>query len=341
MPSRNRWPSDALVGDDRREAPDRVQVVDGRVEPRQQLVRERAGLEPPAQRAGGRGAGLVGPPALDHLGPPVGDAEMRAAELVRRADQHVGADLPDVDRLVRRVVDGVDPGQRAGVVRELAHPPGVHDRADRVGRPRERDHPGARPELALQVLEVERRVVVQLDVPDDQAGVVRELQPRARRRRRGPARRPGSHRPGWKPRAAVRDSMKFSEVMFGPKITSWGSQPRNRAALRSASARISPDAQARGVARAQVGAGLAQRPRDRLADLVGHLRAARGVEEREVLCRDEKRSRTAVTSSPGGVFRSSAAPLYAGTGEPQIAIESQLPAKPQKCFPCPGVQRMV
>ena len=103
---------------------------------------------------------------------------MRAAELVRRADQHVGADLAHVDRLVRRVVDGVDPGERAGVVRELAHPAGVHDRADRVGRPGERDHLGARPELALEVVEVERRVVVQLDVPDDQAGVVRELQPR-------------------------------------------------------------------------------------------------------------------------------------------------------------------
>ena len=181
---------------------------------------------------GRRRARLVGPPALDHLGPPVGDAEMRAAELVRRADQHVGADLADVDRLVRRVVDGVDPGQRAGLVRELAHPPGVHDRADRVGRPRERDHPGARPELALQVVEVERRVVVQLDVPDDQVACRGPAPATARRRRRGRARRPGSRRRGGNRGPAVRDSVKFSEVMFAPKITSWGSQPRNRAALR-------------------------------------------------------------------------------------------------------------
>jgi hypothetical protein len=34
--------------------------------------------------------------------------------------------------------------------------------------------------------------------------------------------------------------MKFSVVMFAPKITSPGSQPRNRAAPASASARISP-----------------------------------------------------------------------------------------------------
>ena len=103
---------------------------------------------------------------------------MRAAELVGRADQHVGADLAHVDRLVRRVVDGVNPRERAGVVRELADAPGVHDRADGVGRPRERDDLGARSELSLEIIEIERRVVIQLDVPDDQAGVVRELQPR-------------------------------------------------------------------------------------------------------------------------------------------------------------------
>ncbi len=44
--------------------------------------------------------------------------------------------------------------------------------------------------------------------------------------------------PATSSRPAVRDSMKFSEVMFGPKITSWGSQPRKRAALASAWATI-------------------------------------------------------------------------------------------------------
>jgi len=168
----------ALVGGDRGEAPDRVEVVDGRVEPGEQLVRERAGLEAAPQRACGRGTCLVGPPLPDHLGPPAGHAEVRAAELVWRADQHVGADGADVDRLVRCVVDGVHPGERPGLVRELAQPAGVGHGADRVRRPGERDHLGARPELALQVGEVQRGVVVQCDVPDHQVPVVRDLQPR-------------------------------------------------------------------------------------------------------------------------------------------------------------------
>jgi hypothetical protein len=139
----------ALVGGDRGEAADRVEVVDGRVEPGEQLIRQRAGLEAAPQRAGGRGARLVGPPLPHHLGPPAGHAEVRAAELVRRANQHVGPDGANVDRLVRRVVDGVYPGERAGFVRKLAHAAGVGDRADRVRRPGERDHLGARPELVL------------------------------------------------------------------------------------------------------------------------------------------------------------------------------------------------
>jgi len=168
----------ALVGSYRGEAPDRVEVVDGRVEPGEQLVRERAGLEAAPQRAGGRGARLVGAPLPQHLGPPAGHAEMRAAELVRRADQHVGTDGPDVHRLVCRVMDGVHPGERPGLVYELAHAPGVGDRTDRVRGPGERDHLGARPELALQVPEVQRGVVVQRDVPDHQVPVMRDLQPR-------------------------------------------------------------------------------------------------------------------------------------------------------------------
>ena len=80
---------------------------------------------------------------------------------------------------------------------------------------------------------------MQRDVPDHQVPVVRDLQPR---------RDPGvvvqaGHEDlvaGLNARAAVRDSAKFSVVMFGPKITSCGSQPRNLAALCSASSRIFP-----------------------------------------------------------------------------------------------------
>jgi hypothetical protein len=272
----------ALVGDDRGETPDRVEVVDGRVEPGEQLVRLRAGLEAAAQRAGRRRARLVRPPLPGHLGPAVSDAEVRAAELVRRADQHVGADGPDIDRLVRRVVDGVHPGQRPGVVREPAHAAGVGDRADRVRRPGERDHLGARPQLGLQVREVERRVVVQRDVPDHQAAVVRDFQPRRH------------------PCVVVQAG--HQDLVAGPQGARGGPRQREvqRGHVRAEDhlVRVAaeepgrlvlglledlPDPDAGGVACAQVRAGLPQRPRDRVAHLVGDLGAAGGVEEGESL----------------------------------------------------------
>ena len=207
---------------------------------------------------------------------------MRAAELVRRADQHVGTDGADVDRLVRGVVDRVHPGERPGVVRELAHPPGVGDRADRVRRPGERDHLGARPELGLQVPEVERRVVVQRDVPDHQVPVVRDLEPR--------------RDPGVVVQAGHEDLVAGPEgARGGPRQREvQGGHVRSEDHLVRLAAEEPgrlvlglledlPDADAGGVARAQVRAGLAQRSRDRVAHFVRHLRAAGSVEEREPL----------------------------------------------------------
>jgi hypothetical protein len=277
----------ALVGHDGREAADRVEVIDGRVEPGEQLIRLRAGLEAAPQRAGGRRARLVRAPLLGDLGPAVGDAEMRTAELVRRADQHVGVDLADVDRLVRRVVDGVYPGERARVVRELANPPGVGDRADRVGGPGERDHLGARPELVLQVIEVKRGVVVELHLPDYQVAVVRDLQPgrdarvvveagdedlvaRAERAGGGPGQR----------------EVQRGHVQPEDHLAGLAAEEPGRLAL--GLFEDLPDADARGVAGAQVGAGLAEGERDRVAHLVGHLRAARGVEKGETLAQRGK-----------------------------------------------------
>ena len=207
---------------------------------------------------------------------------MRAAELVGRADQDVGIYLADVDRLVRRVVDRVHPGERAGFVRELAYAAGVGDRADRVGGPGERDHLGARPELALQVPDVEGRVVVQLDVPDHEVPVVRDLQPGsdprvvvqagdedlvagAERARRGPGQR------------------EVERGHVGPEDHLAGLAAEEPGRLALGLLEDLPDADARGVARAQVGAGLPERERDRVTHLVRDLRAARGVEEREAL----------------------------------------------------------
>jgi len=51
-----------------------------------------------------------------------------------------------------------------------------------------------------------------------------------------------------------------------------------------------PDADAGGVTRAQVGAGLPERSRDSVAHLVGHLGAARGVEEGETLLQGREAS---------------------------------------------------
>jgi hypothetical protein len=248
---------------------------------------------------------------------------MRAAELVRRADQHVGAGLPDVDRLVRRVVDGVDPRERAGLVREPAHPLGVHDRADRVRRPCERDHPGARPELALQIPEIERRVVVQPDVPDDQAGVVRELQPRgdaAVMVERGDQDLvAGAEPPGGGPR---QHEVQRGHVRPEDHLMGLAAEEPRRVAL--GVGEDLPHAPARRVARAEVGARLAQRPRDRVADLVGHLGAARGVEERETLQGREAVPDGGDVDARAEYFGHRQLPLAQGTrADPQIAIESQ------------------
>ena len=275
-------PQRPLIGGDRRDASDRVEVVDGRVEAGQQLVGLRAGLEAAPQRAGRGRARLVRPPLAHHLGPPGRHAQVRAAELVRRADEHVGADGADVDRLVRGVVHRVHPGERADIVRELAHPPGVGDGADRVRRPGERDHLGARPELALQVREVERGVVVQRDVPDHQVPVVRDLQP--------------GGDPGVVIQAGYQDLVaRLEGARGGPRqrevqrghvrpedhLVRLAAQEPGRLVLGLLEDLRDPDAG--GVAGAQVRARLPQRPRDRLAHLVGDLRAAGGVEEGETL----------------------------------------------------------
>ena len=70
---------------------------------------------------------------------PSATPEVRAVELVRRAEQHVDRDLLQVDRPVRRVVHGVAPGERAGLVRDRDDLLDGRDRAERVRGPRERD----------------------------------------------------------------------------------------------------------------------------------------------------------------------------------------------------------
>ena len=140
-------------------------------------MRERPRLEPLPERLGGGRAHLVRAPALEQLGAAEGDAEVRAVELVRRADEHVGAERGRVDRCVRRVVHGVCPGERAGVVRQLDDAVRVGQRARGVRGEWEGDDPRPLGELPLEVVEVERRVVADVDEADRQVEIVGELEP--------------------------------------------------------------------------------------------------------------------------------------------------------------------
>ncbi len=111
--------------------PTPCEVLDRRREPAQELVRQRSRLVPLAGLAALR-AHLVGPPAVRDIAANPGQAEVRAEELVRRAEEHVAAELRHVDRPVRCVVDRVDPGERARLVGELDDLGGLGDRADGV-----------------------------------------------------------------------------------------------------------------------------------------------------------------------------------------------------------------
>ena len=110
--------------------------------------------------------------------PNASEPEMRAEELVRRAEQHVDVPARSVDPAVRAVVDGVRPGERAGAVRELDDPCHVGRRPDGVRGDRERDDARPLGQLRFEVVEVEREVVVHAGEADDDAEVLLQRQPR-------------------------------------------------------------------------------------------------------------------------------------------------------------------
>ena len=102
---------------------------------------------------------------------------MRSEELVRRADEHVDAELLHVDLPVRPVVNGVHPGEGSGIVRQRGDLGDRRDRAHGVRRVRERDHACAIREQRSQMVDVETALVVDLRELDDQAPVARQLEP--------------------------------------------------------------------------------------------------------------------------------------------------------------------
>ena len=84
-------------------------------EAREQLVRERAGLEPARDRVSGW-SHVIRRQCLEQLATSPEDAQVGTVDLVGRADEEVGAERGDVDRKVRRPVDRVDPEVRPGRV---------------------------------------------------------------------------------------------------------------------------------------------------------------------------------------------------------------------------------
>ena len=272
----------ALVFPDRLHSADRLEVRDRRGEPREQLVRRGARLEATADRLDRRRARLVRAPRLEQLVTAVGDAEVRTAELVRRRDEDVAAERLHVGRHVGRVLHGVDPAERADLVRELGDARHVDDRAERVRRADARDDPRPLVQLPREVVVVEQQVIGDVDPVDLEAAVGGELDPRrdaavvVEARHENPVALLPVARCGAR-EGEVENGHVLPEddVVGGAAEEAAGVLPRGREDPLDALARL--------VVRADVGRRVAQRRRDRLADLVRNLRAARRVEEDEVV----------------------------------------------------------
>ena len=155
--------------------PDLGDVLDRRERPGDPLVVEGPGLEPVVGRQQ-----LVGRQRVEHVGTAVEHADVGPEELVDRAGEEVGADGLDVDREVGRRVDGVDVGQRPGLVGAADELGDRVDRADGVGRPAEGDEPRAPVEHRVERLDVERHVVrADVDGADREPAIRRRAAPRA------------------------------------------------------------------------------------------------------------------------------------------------------------------
>ena len=134
----------------------------------------------------------------------------------------------------------------------------------------------------------------------------------------------------------MRDSVKSSEVMFGPKITSSGWQPRNRAALASASPKISLTR--RLVAYPAPRLALASRSAAAIASPTSSGTCEPpGASRNAKPCRsDEKRARIAATSMLWPAI-SSSLPIGAGGGR-RAPSTTPSPSQAQITVPCPGAQ---
>ncbi len=146
---------------------DVAQVVGRRQRAGDRFERLRPGLEPVD-----RGPDLERGQPIEDLGLPVQRAEVRPEPLVDRRHEEVGVEGPDVDRPVRRVGDRIDVGHRPDLVGALDDGLDRVDRADRIAGVAHGHEPRPRPELRLEVLEVEGDVVgPDVDLVDGDAAV--------------------------------------------------------------------------------------------------------------------------------------------------------------------------
>ena len=183
---------------------------------------------------------------------------------------------------MRRVVHGVGPREGAGLVRERGDAPHIRERADGIGRNRKGDDPRSLGERGGERVGLEPAIVRDIGEANLEPAVVRQLQP-------------GRHVPVVvEPRDE--DLVAFAQLASG-RAAEGEVQRRHvraeddlvgRAAEEAGGgeARVRDDrlaADARRERAADVGVRVAQVRRHRGDHLVGHLRAARSVEEDEPL----------------------------------------------------------
>ena len=224
------------------------------------------------------GPHLVRLQALEEVALAERHPHVRPEELVGRAEEHVDVPAGGVDRAVRAVVDGVRPRERAGAVRELDDPRHVRSRADGVRRDRERDDARPLGELRLEVVEVEREVVVHAREADDDAEVLGEREPRGDV---GVVVEPGAEdlvaRLQRAPERAGEQEVERGHARPERDLVRVALQEAAGGRMRSLDQLDGADA--RLVGRADVRVVLAQVARDRVDHLVRALGAARPVEE--------------------------------------------------------------
>ena len=300
-------PERSLPADDRRPA-DRLDVLDGRDHPREQLEGLRARLEAVAEGLARLRSHLVRTPALRGRAADERNPEVRTEELVRRADEHVEAERLHVDLSVRAVMDGVGPRECARCVRQLRDALRVGQGSNRVRGEREGDDPGPVGELPLEVVHVEPAVLVDVDEADDEIAVVRQLEP-------------GRD-------VAVVVEPRDEDLVTGAEFASDGAREREverrhvrpehdllgRAAEEPRGGRTSPveqllGAPARLVRPADIGVRLPQVGGDRLDHRVRHLCPAGAVEQDEIALEHAEASARAVEVERRGGVRHASCPF--------------------------------